>query len=207
MLKQVDLWVAGAYLDQETVALYAAAARLTLVIDLPLLVINSVIPALACGALYSREPTINYNNYYGHWRPLVVLWRLCVALLLVIFSTLISGMDLWFILRPVIPCIVGFGHRISGQCIHRLMRSHPESNRPAEFGHAALYRSSGSRRCFLSVGCDTLWNYGGGVCGYLSILRLQSCHVVFGKAQDWDMDAYHFHKNTLFRFSRTMIRE
>jgi O-antigen/teichoic acid export membrane protein len=44
MLKQVDLWVVATYLSEEKVALYAAAARLVALVELPLVLMNTVIP-------------------------------------------------------------------------------------------------------------------------------------------------------------------
>lgn len=44
VLAQVDLWVLGVFRSQEEVAIYGAAARLTALISLPLMIINAVTP-------------------------------------------------------------------------------------------------------------------------------------------------------------------
>jgi O-antigen/teichoic acid export membrane protein len=44
ILKQVDLWVVASYMSEEKVALYAAATRLVALVELPLVLMNTVIP-------------------------------------------------------------------------------------------------------------------------------------------------------------------
>ena len=46
MLAQADLWVLGACRPEEDVALYGAAARLALLVNMPLFVVNAVLPPL-----------------------------------------------------------------------------------------------------------------------------------------------------------------
>jgi O-antigen/teichoic acid export membrane protein len=43
---QLDLWIAGASLDQESVALYGSAKRLMRIVSLPLVMMNLVVPPL-----------------------------------------------------------------------------------------------------------------------------------------------------------------
>jgi O-antigen/teichoic acid export membrane protein len=45
-LMQIDLWVLGSFRSQEEVAVYGAAARTVLLVALPLLIINAIVPPL-----------------------------------------------------------------------------------------------------------------------------------------------------------------
>jgi len=43
---EIDIWIAGAFLDEESVALYGSAKRLIRIVSLPLVIMNLVVPPL-----------------------------------------------------------------------------------------------------------------------------------------------------------------
>jgi O-antigen/teichoic acid export membrane protein len=56
IITQVDLWLIGAFLEQEQVAIYGAAARLVLLVTIPLQIINAFLPPLIA-EMYFRDET------------------------------------------------------------------------------------------------------------------------------------------------------
>lgn len=56
VLTHADIWIVGAYLPQEDVAVYGAAARMVNLVAMPLMIVNAVVPPLIA-EMYSRGDT------------------------------------------------------------------------------------------------------------------------------------------------------
>jgi len=54
-LSQADLWIVGAFLSSEDVALYGAAVRMASLITMPILIINSVVPPLIAEFFFQKR--------------------------------------------------------------------------------------------------------------------------------------------------------
>jgi O-antigen/teichoic acid export membrane protein len=90
VLKQVDLWVVASYLSEEKVALYAAAARLVALVELPLGLMNIVIPPFIT-SLYVQGKQKTLQNMLRVTATLSSLPAIVIALVFWSFGKTLLG--------------------------------------------------------------------------------------------------------------------
>ncbi len=82
VLIQADLWIVAAFSSQEEVAIYGAASRFVVLVTMPLMVVNSVLPPVIA-EMYARGER---NRLEGTVRPVATLTGVPSLLMLVLFA-------------------------------------------------------------------------------------------------------------------------
>ncbi|QIN77691.1 oligosaccharide flippase family protein [Rubrobacter marinus] len=76
-LTQADLWILGAFRSQEEVAVYGAAARLVVLVAVPIFVVNAVLPPMIA-EMHARAGSANSSTPFApqrRWRRSPPYWR------------------------------------------------------------------------------------------------------------------------------------
>ena len=86
VLAQVDLWILGIFISQQDVAVYGAAVRMVILISMPLLIVNAVIPPIitemhATGNRKQLEKTLRKTT------TIAAIPALIVVLLFILFGS------------------------------------------------------------------------------------------------------------------------
>ncbi len=88
---QADLWVVGSFQSSEGVALYGAAVRLMSIVNLPLIVTNTVLPPII-SELHSQNKMMELEQVLRNSATVAALPSLLILVSLIVFNSPILGL-------------------------------------------------------------------------------------------------------------------
>lgn len=85
VLTQVDIWVLGLFRDSDEVALYGAAVRTVILVGMPLLIVNAVVPPLIA-EMYAKKQLENLEFMLRRVTTIAAIPSLLLLISLIVFG-------------------------------------------------------------------------------------------------------------------------
>jgi O-antigen/teichoic acid export membrane protein len=90
VLTQADLWIVGMFRAQEEVAIYGAAARFAVIVSMPLMIVNAIVPSLIAD-LYTKGAKNDLRDALRASASVAVIPAFFVLAIFIFFGTPILG--------------------------------------------------------------------------------------------------------------------